>query len=224
MELDFSALAHASPLGFVLVFLGGIATSVGPCNVAMIPLVMAFVGGRRAVSRQTSFWLSAAFALGLAVTLTILGVAAALVGLLTGGWVRGWYYLVAAVCIVMGLQWMQLIHLPLPDWAGEARGRIHQQGVLGAFLFGLASGIAASGCATPALAAILTLVMSTGEMAYGAALLFVYGLGRGVPIVILGTFAGALALLPRLQRWTAWLERASGVVLVAVGLYFLWIA
>jgi len=45
MDLDPSVLQAGSLLAYVLVFLGGVVTSIGPCNVAMIPLVIGFVGG-----------------------------------------------------------------------------------------------------------------------------------------------------------------------------------
>ena len=224
MELDFAAVTSMSLWAYLIVFLGGIVTSIGPCNVAMIPLVMALVGGQKQVTRGRSLALSAAFALGLAITLMGLGVFASIVGGLIGGSSRAWYYVVAAVCIVMGLQWTSIISLPLPDWGARQRERIKHRGVPGALLLGLASGFVTSGCATPALAAILTLVMSKGANAYGASLLLIYGLGRGVPIVLFGTFAGLIKQIPKLARWTARLEQASGALLIAVGLYLLWIA
>jgi cytochrome c-type biogenesis protein len=224
MTLDPNLVSEVSILAFLAVFVGGIVTSIGPCNIAMIPLVIAFVGGHKQVTRRRSLALSAAFALGLAITLSALGVVAALLGGLIGGNTRLWYYLVAAVCIVMGLQWAGFVSLPLPDLAARLRERMKRRGVLGALLLGLASGLVASGCATPALAAILTLVMAKGAIAYGAALLLVYGLGRGVPIVIFGTFAGWLKAMPALMRWSARLEQASGLTMILIGLYFLWIA
>jgi cytochrome c-type biogenesis protein len=224
MSLDFSQIANASVWSYVIVFAGGMVTSIGPCNAAMIPLVIAYVGGHRDIGRKQSLVLSSAFALGLAITLSLLGVIAALVGGLIGGSSGIWYYLVAAVCIVMGLQLMGVIHLPLPDVAARQRERITRRGALGALLLGLVSGLAASGCATPALAAVLTLVMAEGALLYGATLLLVYGLGRGVPIVILGTFAGLIKLMPRMMAWSSILERISGGLMVVIGLYFLWLA
>ncbi len=222
--LNLDSIANASLWSFVLVFLAGIVTSIGPCNAAMIPLVIGFVGGQKQVTRGRSFALSAAFALGLAITLAALGVFVSLVGGLMGGMGGLWYYVVAAVCILMGMQWAGLLALPLPDWAAEQRERVKRGGILGALILGLVSGFVASGCATPALAAILTLVMSKGAIAYGALLLLVYGLGRGVPIVVLGTFTGAIKAMPRLMQWSARVERLSGLVLIGVGLYFLWLA
>jgi len=224
MQPDFSAISNASAWAFLLVFVGGIVTSIGPCNVAMIPLVIAFVGGQRQITRGRSLALSAAFALGLAITLTALGVIASLLGGLIGGNTRIWYYLVAAVCIVMGLQWAGVLALPLPDIAARQREKVQARGLLGALALGLVSGLAASGCATTALAAILTLAMAKGATLYGAALLLVYGLGRGVPIIVIGTFAGLVKAIPVLVRWSSRLEQLSGGLMVLVGLYFLWIA
>jgi thiol:disulfide interchange protein len=53
------------------------------------------------------------------------------------------------------------------------RERIGLKGIPGALALGLVSGLVASQCATPVLAAILTYVMAKGAMLYGAALLFV---------------------------------------------------
>jgi cytochrome c-type biogenesis protein len=155
----------------------------------------------------------------------LLGVVAALVGGLVGGATRAWFYLVAGVCLLIGLQMLGVIHLTIPSWFGAMRERVGLRGTPGALALGLVSGLVASQCATPVLAAVLTYVMAQqGSLLYGAALLFVYALGRGVPIVLAGTFAGALKGLQSLGRWSSVIEKVSGVVVIAVGLYLLWIA
>ncbi|MBU0494815.1 MAG: cytochrome c biogenesis protein CcdA [Chloroflexi bacterium] len=224
MTPDLTGIENVSLLAYVLVFLGGIVTSIGPCNVAMIPLVVGFVGGTASPSRWRSFALSLAFAVGLALTFMALGVIAALFGGLIGGETRILYYLVATVCIVLGLHLLGVFAIPIPEVLVRQRERIRQRGLLGALLLGLVSGLVASQCATPVLAAILTLVMVKGAVVYGATLLFVYALGRGVPVVLAGTFVGVSKSLLALERWNTVLERASGVVIIGVGLYFLWIA
>lgn len=225
MPVDAAVLQSGSLFAYLLVFLGGVVTSIGPCNVAMVPLVIGFVGGSARLSRARSFLLSLTFATGLALTFTALGVIASLVGGLIGGTSRVWYYVVAAVCLVIGLQMLGAIHLPGAEGLARLRERVRLRGVPGALALGLVSGLVASQCATPVLAAILTYVMAQqGGLAYGAALLFVYALGRGVPVVLAGTFAGVIKGLRALGKWAATLEKASGVVVLGVGLYFLWIA
>jgi cytochrome c-type biogenesis protein len=224
MDIDFAFIQHASALAFVLVFLGGILTSIGACNVAMIPLVIGYVGGSRNLPRSCAFTLSLAFAIGLALTFMLLGVAAALVGGLVGASTTWWYYLVAFICFVIGLNMLGLIHLELPMWLGGLREKVTLKGIPGALALGLVSGLVASQCATPVLAAILTYVMAKGMLLYGAALLFVYSLGRSVPVVLAGTFTGVLKTLQAFGRWNELLEKTAGVVIIVVGLYFVWIA
>lgn len=223
MPFDPTVLQNASLLAFLLVFLGGVVTSLGPCNVATIPLIMGYVGGSRDLPRSRAFALSSAFAVGLALTFMLLGVAASLVGGIIGA-SRALYYLVAAVCLLIGLNLLGVVHLQLPTWFGGVRERIGLKGIPGALALGLVSGLVASQCATPVLAAVLAYVMAEGALLFGAALLFVYALGRGVPVVLAGTFTGALKGLQALGRWTEVIEKVSGVVVIGVGLYFLWIA
>jgi hypothetical protein len=82
MTLDPTLLQTASLLGYLLVFLGGVVTSIGPCNIATIPLIVGYVGGSTNLSRPRSFALSLAFAVGLAITFMLLGIFASLIG----GW------------------------------------------------------------------------------------------------------------------------------------------
>jgi len=224
MPDDLSFLQNFSMMGYLIVFLGGVLTSLGPCNVATIPLIVGFVGGSHNLSRRRSFSLSLAFALGLAITFMLLGVAAALVGAWIGSGSRGWYYLVAAICFVIGLYMLGALPFDLPMVFGGLRERIRLKGVPGALALGLVSGLVASQCATPVLAAILTYVMAKGALVYGASLLFIYALGRGVPVVLAGTFTGALKGMQLLGRWSPVIEIVSAVIVLAVGFYFLWIA
>jgi len=224
MDWDFSVIQHLSPLALILVFTGGVLTSVGPCNMAMIPLIIGYVGGSRDLTRGRSFVLSATFATGLAITFMLLGVVVSFVGGLVGAGHQWFYYIVAGICILIGLQLLGVIHLPMPDFLAEQRQQVAWRGAPGALALGLVSGLVASQCATPVLAAILTYVMAEGAVAYGALLLFVYALGRGVPIVAAGAFTGALKGFLAFGRWTNALEKVSGVIIIGVALYLIWLA
>jgi len=225
MPFDPQVVQDGSLLAYLLVFLGGVVTSIGPCNVAMIPLIIGYLGGSVDLSRRRSFTLSLTFATGLALTFTALGVVASLVGGLIGGASRVWYYVVAVVCILIAMQMLGAFRLPEVAGLAHLRERVTLRGIPGALALGLVSGLVASQCATPVLAAILTYVMAQqGTLIYGAVLLFLYALGRGVPIVAAGAFTGALTRLRALGRWSGVMEKASAAIVLGVGLYFLWIA
>ena len=88
------------------------------------------------------------------------------------------------------------------DGIGGLRERIGLKGIPGALALGLVSGLVASQCATPVLAAILTYVMAEGASGLWCDLVVVYALGRGLPVVLAGTFTGALKRLQSLGRWS----------------------
>lgn len=225
MNIDPSVLNPASVLGYLLVFFGGVITSIGPCNAAMVPLIIGYIGGSVELPRRKAFSISLVFALGLAVTFMLLGIVASLVGGMIGGSTRLWYYVVAGVCFIIGLQMLGVLHLNPPVWLSNLREKVKTKNLFGAFLLGLVSGLVASQCATPVLAAILTYVMVQKQgLIYGAVLLFIYALGRGVPIVLAGTFTGVLKGMRSIGKWSELLEKASGVIIILVGFYFIWIA
>ena len=88
MPFDPASVANFSLIAYVLVFVGGLLTSLGPCNIATIPLIVGYMGGSRELSRTRSFLLSLTFAIGLALTFMLLGVIAALIGGVIGAAVR----------------------------------------------------------------------------------------------------------------------------------------
>ncbi|GMV38635.1 MAG: hypothetical protein AMXMBFR64_03510 [Myxococcales bacterium] len=216
-------LVHTSPwLAGVAVFGGGVLTATNPCVLAMIPLTMSFVAGRK--ERPTplrAFGYSLIFVLGLSITFTILGVGAALAGSLYGEVGPGWTWLVVAVCLVMGLHMMDLLPFTIPTPVNITP---RTRGAVGALLLGLLFGVVSAPCAAPLLLVLLTYLATSGSsVPYGALLLLLYGLGHSVLIIVAGTSMGAARTLiesRRLTQATAWMRRAAGLVVVLVGVWF----
>jgi len=217
-------IGELSLFAYVLVFLGGVLTSIGPCNLSMVPVVIGYVGGQHDLTRAKGFWLSSFFTVGSSVTFMVLGVVAATVGGLFGTESKVLHWFVAFVCFLIGLSLLGALKVSFDFLARLKPKRVAMTGFTGAFLLGLVVGLAGSQCGTPVLVAVLSIAMLKGKLAYGASLLFAYGLGRGAPVVLAGTFTGVLKALPSMARWTRWMETAAGAVLVAIGLYFVWIA
>lgn len=215
------AVGSVSPIAFAVVFIGGILTSISPCILTMVPIIVGYIGGygnEEEKSRFRGFTMSLYFVLGLAVTFAIFGVAAVLLGKVFGQPGRTWYYILAAVAIVMGLQLLGVINLNFPVF--DLRPS-KNPGLIRTFLMGLLFGLVMSPCATPVLAVIITYVASTGSLYYGAGLLFAYGLGHGMPLILAGTFTATIKQLPRFRKYSHYVTLLSGVVLILLGLYFL---
>ena len=157
---------------------------------------------------------------GVATATAMLGVAAAMAGRALSG-LGGWApYVIAVVPIAMGLHLLGWIRIPLPSFSGTIRAG----GAFGAFATGLLLSLVIAPCGTPVLAAVLSFAAYKQSVAYGALLLFAYGIGMGLPILVLGTAVSGLAR--RLDRlgWRGWVDRISGAALVVLGFYLLWVA
>jgi cytochrome c biogenesis protein CcdA len=220
---DISALLQHSPwLAVVAVFLGGVTTALNPCVLAMVPLLMGVVAGNKETTTvRRSLVFSLFFVLGLAVMFTALGLISGLMGRMFGDVGRFWKYTVAGVCLLMGLHLLGVIKWNLPVPAGI---RVKKQGLIGAFLLGLLFGVVSTPCAVPILAVLLTFVAEKGNVIYGGFLLFVYALGHSTLVLVAGTSVGAAKSLLEskgLRKAHAVIQKAAGVLIIGIGLYFL---
>ncbi|MDY0002912.1 MAG: cytochrome c biogenesis protein CcdA [Polyangia bacterium] len=225
---DLGQTIQANPwMAVVAVFLGGVLTATNPCVLAMIPLMISFVSGRReeGMGPLRALGYSSVFVVGLCATFTVLGVMAALSGSMYGGSSPVWNWIVAGVCILMGLHLMGLLPFQIPS---PIKSQPKLQGVLGALLLGLLFGFVSLPCAGPILIVVLTyLAGSDSSIAYGGLLLFVYGLGHSVLVLVAGVSMGLARKLIESQRVTKVTERLrqiAGVLIIGVGGYFAFLA
>lgn len=216
-------LSNYSLYGYGLVLLAGVITSIGPCNMSMVPIIVAHVAGKE-TTRRKSFAISMAFMLGTATTFMLLGIFIAMVGGIFGTSKSIIYYLVAAVCIIIGLNLVGILRLNI-NFGGNLLNRTGKlSGLGGSYLLGMTMGLVGSQCGTPILLVILSLAFASGKWLYGASLLFVYALGRGVPVVLAGTFTGILTRMQAFAALNQVMEKVAGFIIILVGSYFVWIA
>ncbi len=206
-----------------LVFLGGLITSANPCVLVAAPLVVGFTGGTEE-GRHHPALLSGVFVLGLAAAFTLLGLLAALTGSLLGdvGW--GWKLLLGLVLLGIGLHLLGLYPLPILK---HDPGRFRGAGLLGALGLGALTGTLSAPCATPALAAVLTLVALQKRVVWGGVLLFAYALGHGLLLFLAGASSGWASRYAQ-SRFSSflgrWIPRAMGLLLSAFALWVLALA
>jgi cytochrome c biogenesis protein CcdA len=210
-------------LAFPACFLGGIISSASPCVLAMIPLIIGFVGGYAEGSQKKAIQYSLMFTLGLTVTFTILGVIAGALGRLFGDIGQFWYYILPFVSILLGLY---LFFSDKLNWNIGLSQRFmpKKKELLGAFLIGLFFGIIASPCATPVLAVILTYAATKQNIVYSGGLLLCYALGHWVLVLGAGISAGfAQKVLASkgIANFSSYSKKAGGILLVGVGIYLI---
>jgi cytochrome c-type biogenesis protein len=159
---------------------------------------------------------------GLVASLVALGTAAAYLGRLVAKWSAVFAVSAAIFSLVAGLAalFAPLLRDRFSDPSIEQRG-----GLIGAFVYGLSYSVATVTTSAGPLFLLLTIAAAIGRPAYGAALSLSYAVGRGVPFLLLGLFAGTVAAwIGRLNRVRRMAEIISGVALLALAAYFLRLA
>lgn len=215
------SIASGSLLTLVLSFMAGVLSSFLPCTVAMLPILVGYMGGFSGGSKKDIFLQVLFFILGLASVMTVLGIVLSLIGASFGAQNSNLlYYGIGGLCIVMSLQMMELIHLPLPSVVTKLPET--QQGKLTTFyVLGCAFGLVASPCGTPVLAAILGVISKEGNVLLGGASLFCYALGQGILLMVAGLFTGLLRYRAKILAVGTTLTKLSGVLILLVGLSFI---
>jgi thiol:disulfide interchange protein DsbD len=199
----------------------GLGLNLTPCVYPLISVTIAYFGGqgrhRRAVAG-----LAVLYVLGIALSFSAVGLAAALSGGLFGAALQKPPVLlfIAGVMIALALASFGLYQLQPPAgvmrWAGHTG-----TGAAGAVFMGLTMGIVAAPCIGPIVVGLLIFVGSRQDPSLGFLLFFVLAIGMGAPYLVLAMAAGSIRELPRSGEWLVWIERLFGCVLLSLAAYYL---
>jgi thiol:disulfide interchange protein DsbD len=219
-----ATLRHEPLTALPVLFAAGMATSLTPCIYPMIPITAGILGGAGAsgASRGRTALLTGAYVGGLSLIYALLGLLAGLTGSLFGTVASSpWaFFLTGNLLLVLGLALLDVFTVNVPQRVAAWAGRFGAASPGGAFAMGAASGLVAAPCGAPAFAAVLTFVASTGSAVLGFVYLLVFSLGLTALLVAVGLSSGFLAALPAAGRWTVWVKRAGGVLLLAMAEYY----
>ncbi|MCK9685728.1 protein-disulfide reductase DsbD [Scleromatobacter humisilvae] len=207
-----------------LFFVAGVLLSLTPCVLPMVPILSSIIVGQgENVTRRRGFTLALAYALGMALLYTALGVAAGLLGEGLAAWLQKPWVLAsfAALLVLLSLSMFGLYELQLPsalrDGLSSKGDRMRGGQVAGVFAMGGISALVVSPCVAAPLAAALLHISQTGDAVLGGLALFTLAMGMSVPLLLVGASAGAL--LPRAGAWMDQVKHVFGLLLIAVAIY-----
>jgi cytochrome c-type biogenesis protein len=208
--------------------LAGVLSFLSPCVLPIVPPYLAFMAGASLeeidrdgadarVARTALF-----FVLGLSTVFLMLGLAASAFGSLFLQYQREMAILAGLVIIGFGLHFLGVVRIPLLYREARFEARTEGGTAFGAYVLGLAFAFGWTPCIGPVLGTILALAAQDGSVGRGMALMGFYAAGLGVPFLLAGVFLRrAMGLTARLKRHMPAIERAMGVLLLAVGVTLL---
>lgn len=203
-------------------FWGIVSVLFSPCHLASIPLMVAYVAGQeKAVNPRQAVGYSAAFTIGLFITIALIGVICALLGRMLGDVGNYWQILVGAVLLWVALGMLGVESCTLSN---SLLGRFNMKGLPGAFALGLSYGILSGSCTFGFIAPILAIITVQGDIATGTVFIVLFAVGHCLPIMVAGSSTAMVRNLLESRAWQgagSWFRRGAGVVIGCLGLYFI---
>ncbi|MBU1007993.1 hypothetical protein KKA53_02855 [Candidatus Dependentiae bacterium] len=213
------------PLIYILLiaFAIGIAVSFTPCIYPMIPITIGLLQSQASPSIGRNFMLASSYVAGMATVYATLGYVAATTTLILGQWLANPFFIAFLVLLFLYLAFSMFgfYEIYMPRFLQRGTQVKVRGSILYSFIFGAVSGTAASPCLTPALALLLGYVAKRGNPLVGFVTLFVFALGMGLLLIVIGTFSNSITALPRAGTWMNEIKKFFGFLLLGVCVYFL---
>ena len=202
---------------------GVLSILLSPCHLSSIPLVVGFISSQGKISLGRTFNISLIFAIGILITIAVIGVITASLGRLMGDIGSVGNYLVAGIFFLVGLYLLDIIKL---NWNSFGLRQTKTKGLLAALILGLLFGLALGPCTFAYMAPVLGIVFQTAQTNYFLAMMFLLAFGIGHCAVIVG--AGTLTKkVQKYLNWSEesktilWTKRICGILVFLGGVYLL---
>jgi cytochrome c-type biogenesis protein len=212
-------------LSLSLAFVAGLVSFLSPCVLPLVPVYVAILAGPEVFDpdkrRQAHiFFHSLSFVIGFIIVFVFIGAAFGLFGLALSAHVTLIRIVSGSLLLFFGLfllasRWVPAFNFErrLQPNTGKATGYARSLLVGGVFTF------AWTPCVGPILASIMALAVNSKTASSGALLLFAYGVGLGIPFLILGVaFEAITPWLKRIGRYGNIMYIISGILLIAIGI------
>ncbi|MBO6272132.1 cytochrome c biogenesis protein CcdA [bacterium] len=201
-------------------FLGGILASISPCSLAMLPVVIGYIGGYGDRDNKKIFWQLLSFILGAAIVFSIIGVICALTGRVFISFAGDYFILImASVLFALGLNLIGVLDLNFPTLISKIPQNSNNSKFLYPMLLGAVFAIAGTPCSTPILAGIMSFAAISNSILLSILMLFAFALGQGVILVVAGMFTNIIKHFGDVVSVSEIMIKLSGGLLVFASLY-----
>lgn len=206
----------------LLIMLLGLLMSLTPCIYPMIPITIGIMQGQGQKSVLRTLAHATSYSMGIATTFALLGLFAASTGAIFGMLLThpAVVLVIVALMVYMALSLFGFYEMRMPQFL-QQNNTHHKGSLLSSFIFGAVSGTVASPCLSPGLALVLCIVASIGSKFIGFLLLFAFGVGLSIPLLIIGTASGSLGMLPQAGAWMVEIKKIFGFLLFGMAFYYL---
>ena len=214
---DFLQSTQGLPLPVLMILAlgGGLAASLTPCVLPLVPLYLSYIGATEIKSKFDAFRKSFLFCLGASLIFSIMGIFASFASFIMIEF-RGYVHIIIGLFIIlMSLFILEVIKLPLPQFVKNIpRG--------GPVIVGVAFALVSSPCASPILFAVLAMSSTSGSFIGSTLIMVAYSMGYTGIIFLTSLFAGFVKQFDFFKRHSRVVSVVSSVVLAILGVFYLY--
>ena len=213
----------------LLFFIFGLLLALTPCVFPMIPILSSIIvsqSGDQKPSVAKAFFTSLVYVVAMALTYTIVGVVAGLVGAdiqtaMQNPWVLTVF---AAMFVALAFSLFGYYELGLPASWQSKLSRVSDEagqkgGFVGTAVMGVLSALIVGPCVAPPLGGAVLFISHTGDAILGGVALFVMSIGMGMPLLLVGIGAGKF--MPKPGGWMRVISQVFGVMMLGLAIFML---
>lgn len=201
-------------------FLGGILASIAPCSLAMMPIIVGYVGGFSKAHPARFVLQMFSFIIGMAIVFSLIGVICVLTGQALGSFNNSYLVLIlGSFLLVLGLHLVGAIEINFPVLIKQfPQNKLHSR-YLYPMLLGGVFAVADSPCATPILAGVMTFATLSKNILMAVLMLFAFSFGKGLILVLVGIFTSKIKKMKNLNKISEILLKSSGILFILSAVY-----
>ncbi len=217
----------AENITYSAAIVAGLLSFFSPCILPLIPAYFSFITGltldeltqdkkevRKKVILSTLFYVA-----GFSFIFILFGASASFLGGFASKYSWVVRYLGGGIILVFGLHLLGIINIKGFNFEKKIHVKEKPLHLMGVFVIGMAFGAGWSPCIGPMLGSILIVAGNQDTVLQGVSLLAVYSAGLAIPFIIMSFFINSiLGIMKRATRFIGALNKASGILLIVIGL------
>ena len=201
-------------------FFGGLLASISPCSLAMLPVVIGYIGGYGDNDNKKIFWQLMSFILGSAIVFSVIGVICAITGQVFKSFAGDYFILlIASLLFALGLNLIGILDLNFPTLVNKIPQNKNNSKFIYPLILGAIFAIAGTPCSTPILAGIMGFASITNSIILSIIMLFAFALGQGVILVVAGMFTNIIKKFGNIVSASEIMIKTSGGLLLLTSVY-----